>query len=401
MHLFFRRIFKYLSIYFLIAFYTQASATILDTKISIDEDNVSLIELLNRIELKADITFSFKSNTINRDEIVSLHVQNTAIANVLDQIIDTSTVGYYALGTQIILFTKSPSIEKADTPKNENNTFKKIPVTDTVRILVFDTITIHDTAIVEIYDTATINVYDTIVYKKPLPPAENFQQHKGLNMSVDFLYAHNIPQKESYTLSVWEGGLQMSKEALRNIFIETGMGIKRLQCKYGTEQFSISQKIDSMEIEQYHYFNKTIWLATPYQDTAYYTVVDSTLSKTFEYTTNIDTVKEKDNELYYYMRIPLYISCQKSLSKKFTLDFATGITTNILINAKNSNSEKIKVSPVHISIDVKASAKYLLYKQWNIAGSIQYSHYPHYYLYTRNIGKGNLVGFSAGVGYSF
>ena len=82
---------------------SDLSAQILDKKVSIDLQNVTLRAALTRIERAAEVKFLYHSNLISSRDRVELSVSEERLADVLEQILGPRHIRFEAEGNQIIL----------------------------------------------------------------------------------------------------------------------------------------------------------------------------------------------------------------------------------------------------------------------------------------------------------
>lgn len=82
---------------------TELTAQVLDKKVSIDLEDVSLRTALARIERAAEVKFLYHSNLISVRDRVKLSARDERLADVLEQILGPRHIRFEAEGNQIIL----------------------------------------------------------------------------------------------------------------------------------------------------------------------------------------------------------------------------------------------------------------------------------------------------------
>lgn len=86
---------------------------ILDQKISIELEEVSMPKLLKQIELKAGVYFTYKTDIINSSERISLKVENQKLSNVLDDVLKPMDLGYKVYGNSSIVINRLSNLDEA------------------------------------------------------------------------------------------------------------------------------------------------------------------------------------------------------------------------------------------------------------------------------------------------
>jgi TonB-linked SusC/RagA family outer membrane protein len=85
----------------------ESAAQVLDTKISLELNEVTLRKTLERLEEATHAKFLYQSNLIASRERISLHVTDERLADVLERILAPRHIAYEAEGNQIILTRSS------------------------------------------------------------------------------------------------------------------------------------------------------------------------------------------------------------------------------------------------------------------------------------------------------
>ena len=108
----------------------EANAQI--AKITIDQNNKTVKEVMDVIEIAGNVIFFYNDKDVDLNRKVSVHAANDSIPKVLDQLFKGTQNAYYMDGRQIYITRK-----KAEKPEIKQNTEtkqekKKIAVTGTV-----------------------------------------------------------------------------------------------------------------------------------------------------------------------------------------------------------------------------------------------------------------------------
>jgi len=108
-----RSIKKLITILFLFLFIQTAysQVPVLKREISMSLDAASLEKVLIILANEADFNFSYNSKIINVDTLLSVHVENSTVKDVLDVILDKETT-YKVTGNHLILIKEIPKGEK-------------------------------------------------------------------------------------------------------------------------------------------------------------------------------------------------------------------------------------------------------------------------------------------------
>jgi hypothetical protein len=108
-----RSVEKLILIFFLLFFFHSAfsQVPVLKREVSMSVENASLEKVLVILANEADFNFSYNSKIINVDTLVSLQVENSAVKDVLEVILDKETT-YRVSGNHLILIKKIPKGEK-------------------------------------------------------------------------------------------------------------------------------------------------------------------------------------------------------------------------------------------------------------------------------------------------
>jgi hypothetical protein len=108
-----RSVGKLILTFFLLLFFHSAfsQVPVLKREVSMSLDNASLEKVLIILANEADFNFSYNSKIINVDTLVSLHVDNSTVKDVLEVILDEETI-YKVSGNHLILIKEIPKGER-------------------------------------------------------------------------------------------------------------------------------------------------------------------------------------------------------------------------------------------------------------------------------------------------
>src|SRR5690606_29654330 len=90
--------------------------SVLDKRISIELDNTTIRSALSRIEKISDAKFLYHSQLVSSREKISLHEEDTPLAELLDKILSPYQIGYEVSGNQIVLTKLKRSDVQFDGP---------------------------------------------------------------------------------------------------------------------------------------------------------------------------------------------------------------------------------------------------------------------------------------------
>lgn len=107
------------------------NAQVLDKRVSINLENVSLRAALARIERIAEVRFLYHSNVVSSGDRIQMTASDERLADILEQILGPRHIKYEAEGNQIIL-TKETMGLLMETLRNSNNTWQDRVVSGTV-----------------------------------------------------------------------------------------------------------------------------------------------------------------------------------------------------------------------------------------------------------------------------
>ncbi|MFO8235932.1 MAG: carboxypeptidase-like regulatory domain-containing protein [Bacteroidales bacterium] len=84
----------------------QDTTSIFDEKIDIERENIPVYQALFEISNKIDRNFSYNSDIVDGEKIISLDYKNKPLREILDSVINDSTVKYEMLKQHIILYSE-------------------------------------------------------------------------------------------------------------------------------------------------------------------------------------------------------------------------------------------------------------------------------------------------------
>ncbi len=159
-------------------FVTNAQKNILSRKISITITNLSLKKTLITIGQKADVKFSYNSEIINGDSIISIKIEKKSVKKCLNKIFKNS-LKYKVAGNHIILLKKKKKSQTKQINEIKQKRKKKYIISGTIR----DSKTSNGIEHVSIYDID--GKYSTITNKSGyyLLTVESGDKFRGLNYS--------------------------------------------------------------------------------------------------------------------------------------------------------------------------------------------------------------------------
>jgi hypothetical protein len=106
--------------------FVASDTLVLQTKISIQRSQISLYEILNEIEEKYGINFSYANNLISLDALINVNFKDQTLEKVLDEIFNKSTITYKVIGKRVVLIKDSqtdPSVSLVQIKDTNSSTF--------------------------------------------------------------------------------------------------------------------------------------------------------------------------------------------------------------------------------------------------------------------------------------
>ena len=88
---------------------SASAQEMLDTKVNLNLNNVSLEKSLKEIEKSSQIKFSFNSRAINIDQKVSINASQEALYSVLNRLFKPLDIQYVQVSNKIILRNETKS----------------------------------------------------------------------------------------------------------------------------------------------------------------------------------------------------------------------------------------------------------------------------------------------------
>ncbi len=178
---------------FLILFFStkiiEGQDLLLNKRINLSIDNLTLIETIDSISIIASINFSYNANIIPQDITVSCTFENESIITILSRLLNKYDIQFKEVKNQIVLYKLSEGTgEKEVGYENLKIEIEKNQQKD----LVYDTIIIvkTDTAFLKLFDTLkildTIIIYDTIKVREKEEKKKYAKITRFNKFSIDF-----------------------------------------------------------------------------------------------------------------------------------------------------------------------------------------------------------------------
>lgn len=396
---------KYLCLLLIIAYTIPLEASVLDSKISLQETNITIIELLNKIEKILDVTFSFKSTIIDQNAVVSVNCTGESLSDLLVKVINDETIGFYAIGTQVIIFKKETALPSKPKPASPPS-----PQKDTVVILRTDTVYKTDTVRILLRDTVTVLLTDTVTVEKTITVPEPIKQPLFLSLSYRFYQDINRPETNlsegillknntvSHQACYITGGMQREKFSLK-----TGIGVVRLAAKGTIDYNATVTRSEISEYSAYEYSYDSLWVSSG-TDTSWYVVSDSSLQAQTDTTTTTDTVKgkKKYRATHSYLSIPVLISYKYDINRRLSLNATVGLFSHIAISKRTEHytvetiSKEREINPVYLDGTLSLDIEYSIFETCSItAGSSFYRQLTP--IYSDDNSRSCSIGFSLGI----
>ncbi|GAA3564044.1 SusC/RagA family TonB-linked outer membrane protein [Snuella lapsa] len=210
-----------------------------NTKVSLDLDNVTLLNVLNEIEQKTDYKFLYEKNVFYPNKVVSLSVKKRKLSNVLDKLFQDFNVSFVYLDKQIII--KPNRLGGSSNTNDSSSNYQQIEVSGNI----------------------------TDANGVPLPGANIIVKGTANGTSSDFdgNYSIQVSNANAVLLFSFVGYntqevplngktvinvvLEQSQEALNEVVITTALGIKRQSKELGyaaqnikAEEVTIAAPVD-------------------------------------------------------------------------------------------------------------------------------------------------------------
>lgn len=392
---------------FFMAFTTLAqNENPLQKELTIVEDEISMVDLLNTIEKNSAVYFSYSPDFFEGEFVKVKFVERT-VEYILGQLLKPRFT-YLANGNEIIIYKNRnkpdagidnkkdvaqviPDERDASGALEENGEEEPVRVkTDTVYVTRNDTVERVDTLMV--HDTVVIRdtVFIKKAVKKPYKDKSIFRNttlsdirnkkyylelyagsiltnisFEGANQQLVELYENAYKDKISYEAGL-AGGRHFGAFSL-----ETGLGIRHVR-----ERFSYTF---SRPPETYYEVDTLdSYYTIENQDTTWYHVTDSSLKTIPGYE------KQYRNMNYFtYLEIPLYLAYNVRL-QKWTISLEAGIINGFLINkggyyiANRTNNpadsfDDLDLNPYTLSGAMSLGAVFYINDSMALSGGIRYS----------------------------
>ena len=176
-------------IFFFFTKIIEGQDLLLNKRINLSIDNLTLIETIDSISIIASINFSYNANIIPQDIIVSCTFENEKVITILSQLLDKYNIKCKEVKNQIVLY-RLP--ERTGEKEIEDENLKIEIEKNQQKNLVYDTIitVITDTSFFKLFDTLkildTIIIYDTIKIKEKEEKKKNVKITRYNKFSIDF-----------------------------------------------------------------------------------------------------------------------------------------------------------------------------------------------------------------------
>lgn len=97
------------------------------TKLSLELEEVSIVDVIREIESKSEFVFIYKNNVIDPDKRVDVKVEGSTVEEILDKVLSDTGITYEILNKQIILTPEKVIIKKEILPLPEKQIQPKSP----------------------------------------------------------------------------------------------------------------------------------------------------------------------------------------------------------------------------------------------------------------------------------
>lgn len=321
-------------------------AGVLDKKVSLSIDNKPLQEVLELIEKDADVTFSFQSNVIDLNRLVSFSVADMTISDVLLKLLKNRPVAFYALGSQIILYKKKKTSVSAK--KQISSTSKKVK--NQQKIIVYDTVKVVDSIV--IYDTVQVTVVDTVIFNDTIvteKEAESNVKDKpwiGIKESGSRAGSRIIEEEVYFSRGkvaleekkIHQYNYSVSIEAhFGNLYFSSGIGYSKLRQ-------DISYELSEVGVEYLSYYEYSLDSTSYYIpgiETVWSYEYDSVLVTRDKPEENIQELSER--KILHFLTLPISWGYNYPISEQFSAGLSVGATSRILLKAKGKTVDVDKL----------------------------------------------------------
>lgn len=349
----------------------------------------SISSILSDLETLTKLNFSYNSNIINGNKLVSVSVRNESIETCLTKILG-SNYEFKQIGNQLIITEKKQQpivIQNNKEPiKKEKVIFvyDTIPVYDTIyqRITYVDTMNVVDT--VKRFKTVTMKRYETN-YMHTKKNCNIFSARTGIHTTLPYFYGdENYSQAlQDIHKSLIGFGAQFDCVAKRNkLLIQTGLNYYDFRSE---NTFQTKSYIDDAtniytdtnwywtmkEVFRYYKFNES-------GDSVAVSVLDSIYTfNTVEHPKKIENITNKISAVsWQYLSIPIGIGYHCNLTNTFALQLLLSGNVMVLVHSNGEivNSSQTNTIPIReyvqrLTFSTTASCNiiYSIEKQYSVS----------------------------------
>ncbi len=121
----------HLTLLFLFISMQAIFAQVLDKKVTMQFQNISIEQALKKIKNSYGVNFSYSPDQVDLSRHVFIYAQNESLAQVLDQLFKSTSITYRAVGNQIVL-KKARTATTHPTVSPKNVYAKPVPIEDTL-----------------------------------------------------------------------------------------------------------------------------------------------------------------------------------------------------------------------------------------------------------------------------
>lgn len=325
----------------------QENLLLYTTKVTINAQNVPLIEILDLMERNHAIDFSYKEGLFDKNERKTFVVKNLPLYDALDSLFQSDSLSYYPLGRNVVIYKPTNIVPRNIVVRDTlvQNVLRK----DTVQVKVLQ----RDTLIVFKTDT----LYDTIYVKDPYPVYDTLFMDKP-KMQLSAFYNYNVYSFNretsgagmAYNDSLFKSGAgnpytsRLGLLALvnlnENFYFKAGFGLSKTSWS-GNYDFS-TVFTDSTNIVNYNittetevYKNDSIFIYFPGSDTLWFYEYDTI----FTYYANPEYKKDTVRQTYsgkselMYFTIPLYFGWETDVFEDSKFFGEIGVLMDFLISS--------------------------------------------------------------------
>ncbi|MFC2139010.1 secretin and TonB N-terminal domain-containing protein, partial [Bacteroidota bacterium] len=372
--------------------YTNAFSqnSIKDKELSISVAEKTLTEILIELREISGFEFSYNSDIIPKNKIITLIAIDKNIEEILSRIFQGTRLRYKVVDNSIIIY--QARVDKSAKPVTVNLNNEQIKI-----IEIYDTIVNYqnDTIINTVYDTVnvikedTIIIYDTVEYiiEREKPVISNISVdiygslfNKSLNYrsntsdDADYaqLYNEAVRSKINYTFG------SNVNFYLNNYVITTGIAytVLKNQVNYNNDYYTYFNNTRYIDTSFYKIIGDTTGYLVdgiPVQQEANSTIViDSVIEESFIDSTE-SNFKYNGTNKYLFIDIPLLFGYKIELNERLDLIFNGGLNTSILLKANGysindtsySALNRSDISPVNFKLNLGAEVSYSLSSKIN------------------------------------